>query len=219
MTHKKEKGAHADMHLTSALNKEIMSEIREGDYQHPGEEEAIELVFKGIAQHPDQLLLDVGCGRGGTASYLQNKGWGKVIGLDLNIEIIEFAKKKYEKEGEAFPRFLACDATDVASCFSDIFSPKVKPDVIYLFNSFFLFDDHVKALKALRAIAHKNTKLIVFDYVDNGNYMENPYKENGKPFLPNCIKSSKIHNVFEDGGWKTSEIKNIDEAMFAGTKS
>ena len=53
--------------MNSYLGKEILSIIRDGNYAHPGEEEAIELTFQDIPKNSHRQMLDVGCGRGGTA--------------------------------------------------------------------------------------------------------------------------------------------------------
>ena len=43
----------------------------------------------------DSLILDVGCGSGVIASYLSTKYSAKVIGLDGNIDAVNFAKATY----------------------------------------------------------------------------------------------------------------------------
>ena len=64
------------MRMNSITGKQILALARGGDYAHPGEEEAIELVMAPVAKRPDQVVLDVGCGCGGTAHYLADHGWG-----------------------------------------------------------------------------------------------------------------------------------------------
>ena len=76
-------------------SKQILSFLRDGNYAHPGEIEAIQLTMQSIAKNPQQLLLDVGCGLGGTAHYLQTYGFGKVTGLDIDHGLITAAKRHY----------------------------------------------------------------------------------------------------------------------------
>jgi len=204
------KDPHYGMKLTSMLNKKIMSEIRNGDYQHPGEEEAIKIVFKELNKNPERLMLDVGCGRGGTVAFLQKNGWGKLLGIDINKEVIQVAKNKYGQPD--FPHFIACDVMQLEQKIGEFFGGNdQKIDVIYLFNSFFLFPDHVKALRELRKISHAKTVLIIFDYLDYGDYLEDPYMENGKLFLPHCIKQSELTDVFKLGGWAITKTINMDD--------
>jgi hypothetical protein len=68
------------MNMNSFEGKRILALIREGDYAHAGEEEAIERVFRAVPKQAGSWLLDVGCGRGGSAEYLRRRGWGRVEG-------------------------------------------------------------------------------------------------------------------------------------------
>ncbi|WP_156411958.1 methyltransferase domain-containing protein, partial [Legionella bozemanae] len=67
--------------------KQILAMLREGDFAHPGETEAIELSLSPIAKNSEARLLDVGCGLGGTAHYVQKKGWGTVTGVDIDSDL------------------------------------------------------------------------------------------------------------------------------------
>ncbi len=53
------------MDMNSPMGKQILALIRDGDYAHAGEEEAIELTLKNVSKDPGRRVLDVGCGRGG----------------------------------------------------------------------------------------------------------------------------------------------------------
>ncbi|MEI9901962.1 MAG: class I SAM-dependent methyltransferase [Hyphomicrobium sp.] len=48
------------------------------------------------------------CGRGGTAAYMQNHGWGRVTGIDIEPKSIEYAR-------ETSPRRRSCVATSSMS--------------------------------------------------------------------------------------------------------
>ncbi|MCW8472333.1 hypothetical protein OQJ19_17010 [Fluoribacter gormanii] len=54
--------------------KQILAMLREGDFAHPSEIEAIEVSLSPIAKNSENRLLNVGCGLGGTAHYVQKKG-------------------------------------------------------------------------------------------------------------------------------------------------
>ena len=205
--------AHIGTDLTSKLSKQIMSEIREGDYNHPGGEEAIELVFSRFTKNPTDLLLDVGCGPGGTAEYLQKNGWGNVVGIDINDKIVEVAQQTYQRDRE-FPKFFhcnICDAVQTERTLNQALGSSVKFDTIYLFNSFFLFPNHTAALQTLKRIAKPGANLIVYAYVDYGKYMEDPYMENDIALLQNCVKHSQINKIFSDTGWQVTEQVDMDD--------
>jgi cyclopropane fatty-acyl-phospholipid synthase-like methyltransferase len=55
------------MNMNSFEGKRILALVRDGDYAHAGEEEAIERVFRAIPKHAGSSLLDVGCGCGGSS--------------------------------------------------------------------------------------------------------------------------------------------------------
>jgi len=212
------KDPHNGTFLSSMINKEIMSEIRGGDYQHPGEEEAIEMAFSKIAKNPRQLLLDVGCGRGGTAHYLQQKKWGNVVGIDINSEVLEVARQKYG--ATPFPVFLCCDVLNVKQTIKNTFIDEVKFDVIFIFGALCLMPNHVKVLQTLKEVVNKQTRLVIFDCIDYGEYSaENPRAENGKILLPNCIKYNEIDETFLAGGWEKPNVKIIDKKFISWYKN
>ena len=138
--------------------KHILSFVRQGDFAHPGEIEAIQLAMEPIEKNSSQQLLDVGCGLGGTASYVQKNGWGKVTGIDIDSDLIEYAKKHY-------PDISFIDG-DILSA-SHLLNKKFK--VIYCFSSFFCFTSQQTALYQLSQIAVKDAELILFDYSRNGH--------------------------------------------------
>ncbi|HJO92450.1 MAG TPA: class I SAM-dependent methyltransferase [Victivallales bacterium] len=180
--------------MNTVLGRRILSLIRHGDYAHPGEEKAIDLAFKNITKDSDRLLLDVGCGLGGTVEYLGNNGYGKVTGIDLNAEEVEFAKTKYP------------DLDLIAGSVYDIGKlSKIKYDLIYHFCSFYSFPDQQSALTAVREVAHYGSKLIIFDYARNGKY---PVKVSE---IPNPLDLDQIENMLEFSGWKLKKIEDISD--------
>lgn len=197
------KDPHTGMQLDSITNKAILSYIRNGRYQHPGEEEAIDLIFKGIKKDSRQRLLDIGCGLGGTAHYLNEHGWGAVTGIDINHEVLANAKEHYSQQRELHfyeGDVLALDA---------VLAGQSQFDVIYCLNSFFLFPDQITALEQIKRFAHNETRLIIFDYVDLGNYYNAPYVENGKLFLPNLPKLSEISDMLDKAKWRLQSVEDV----------
>ena len=63
--------------------------VRNGHYAHVGEEEAIDLTMQLINKNPSQKILDIGCGLGGTANYVEKQDFGKVIGIDIDSIILK----------------------------------------------------------------------------------------------------------------------------------
>src|SRR5271168_691621 len=96
------------MNMNSFEGKRILALVRDGDYAHAGEEEAIERSFRSIPKNPGHRLLDVGCGRGGSAEYLRRQGWGEVVGIDRDSDSIEYARATYPEVG-----FHVCDVLEI----------------------------------------------------------------------------------------------------------
>jgi len=186
------------MKMNSFIGKKVLSIIRDGNYAHPGEEEAIELTFRNIPKNKNRLMLDVGCGRGGTAHYLHSNGWGNVVGIDIDSDSIQFARQQYPPLD-----FFACNIVDLSEKNERQF------DIIYLFNSFYAFDDQHAALESLRRVAKASSTLIIFEYIDLGEYFKEPIMEEGLPFLPHPIKSGDFENMLGKAGWFLSKMTDI----------
>jgi len=186
--------------MNSYVGKQILALVREGDFAHAGEEEAITLAMDAVAKAPDQHILDAGCGRGGTAAYMQAHGWGRVTGIDVEPKSIAYARATYPDV-----TFQCCRIEDVATDLQGQF------DVVTLFNVLYALPDHVDGLRALAARAAPKARLVVFDYVDLGTYQDAPLIDSGKPFLPNPLKQSDLGETLMRGGWRLQAVKDLNE--------
>jgi len=140
--------------MNSATGKAILAKARGGDFAHPGEEEAVQLVALGLKRSPHNRVLDVGCGRGGTAAWLQRNNFGRIFGIDVDSESIQYAQTAYP---------------DVTFCTLDVAELKNRWnseafDVVCLFNSFYAFRDQPGALREIRNVCHSGSVLNIFDY-------------------------------------------------------
>lgn len=187
--------------MNSYLGQKILSLVREGDYAHAGEEEAIDLSMSGVERDARRLILDAGCGRGGTAYYLHKTGWGQVLGVDIQAESIKAAQQNYPSV-----RFLVCDVCDVDQCVDE------HPNIVCMFNAYYCFKDQSRALQALRKIAQPQTQMIIFDHVDRGGYRDAPLMDAGEPFLPSPLRLSEVRERMASTGWQTSNIIEIHDA-------
>ncbi len=185
--------------MNSYLGQRILSLVRDGDYAHAGEEEAIDLAMAGVGKNPDRLVLDAGCGRGGTADYLHRNGWGRVIGIDVEARSIEAARQNYP-DG----RFLACDVGDVGRHVDE------HPDVICMFNAYYCFPDQPNALAALLAVAKPQTRMVIFDHVDRGGYRDEPLMDAGQPFLPNPLRLAEVERQVTGAGWQAPALRELN---------
>lgn len=188
----------------SASMKHVLAALRNGDFAHPGEIEAIEMAFRSIAKKPQQWLLDVGCGLGGTAHHLQQHGWGQVVGLDLDASLIEYAKQHYTDVN-----FFHCDVLRAQSLIQRKF------DVIYCFSSFFCFPKQQETLAHLAHMAASQCDLVIFDYSrSEQKAVESPFpwSETARRFYP--IHVSELKEMLSSSGWNFQHSVDIS-AQFA----
>ncbi len=139
--------------MNSPKGKAILALVRDGDYAHPGGVEAIEAVGNDLPRTSIHRVLDVGCGRGGTANWFHQHGWGEVVGIDIDANSIDYAQQAYP-----WVQFHACDVTDMGQLSLPSF------DLAYLFNSFYAFPDQQAALRAIRGACRNGAHLSIFDY-------------------------------------------------------
>jgi len=180
--------------MNSVLGKRILAEIRGSNFAHPGEEKAIELLFKDVPKESQKMILDVGCGIGGTAAMVQNAGYGKVVGADIDEPTIEEAKKIYPNL-----EFITSSVEDIYNKTSSRF------DLFYLLTSFYAFPDHNKALQSLKKVSNNGAEIMIFDYADNG------FPGTKKHKFPNPLKTETINEIFNINGWEITFLQDITD--------
>jgi SAM-dependent methyltransferase len=185
--------------MNSALGKSILALVRDGDYAHAGEEEAIRLTLDPIPRRAEQCILDAGCGRGGTAHYVQDAGWGRVSGFDIEGESIRRAQTLHPDL-----TFVACDVLDAASHFDSSF------DLIYAFNAYYAFPDQPGALRALRSIAKPDARLVIFEYTDRGGFPQSDFMCMKEAAHWRPIQLEAFGKLLKETGWREDEVKLMD---------
>jgi cyclopropane fatty-acyl-phospholipid synthase-like methyltransferase len=188
-----------DKSMSSAKGKEISSLARGGDFAHAGESEAIDLVFNDVGKDPSRRLLDVGCGRGGTAQHLYENGYGFVHGLDTDEESIAYARSRYLSLD-----FRCHDALRCSQHYQGTF------EIIYLFNVLYLFtgQDQLRCLQQLRRVADEQSRLVLFDYTtrtSNGR-TGSAYRTHWHP-----IDTAGFPAISETAGWSITEFVDYSD--------
>lgn len=180
-------------------SKQLLACLRHGDFAHPGEVEAIELTMQSIAKHPHQNLLDLGCGLGGTAHYLHSQGFGHVVGVDLDEELIRYAKKRYAELA-----FVHGDVCDLTSLVHKTFQ------MICCFSSFFSFPLQQDALHAMASVADKGARLIIFDYSKNSSeWVESPFRWSKTATHFNPIYIPQLKEMLSKSGWHFNNSMDV----------
>jgi SAM-dependent methyltransferase len=185
--------------MNSYLGKRILALVREGDFAHAGEEEAIALAMAPVAKDAGRRILDAGCGRGGTAACMQAHGWGRVTGIDIEPMAIDYASAAYPQA-----TFLHGDINEVAKRFEEAF------DVVTMFNVFYALPDHAAALRALASVSAPGAQLVIFDYVDPGRYRDAPMMDGDIPFLPNPLPLAGLSERLARGGWRLQSVADLN---------
>jgi ubiquinone/menaquinone biosynthesis C-methylase UbiE len=180
----------------------LLAYLRNGNYAHAGEAEAIELAMSRIPKKTDQLLLDIGCGLGGTAEYLEKHAWGKVTGVDIDPEMITYAQQHCPSI-----HFQRCDALHLDRVFT-----RPTFDILYSFNAFFSFPSQETCLKQMATVAKNNAALMLFDYSSPTSFIrENIFLDHFSPtpkiFMP--INMVHIKTMLSNAGWYLEDSINI----------
>jgi SAM-dependent methyltransferase len=180
----------------------MLSQLRGGDYAHPGDEEAIDLVLaKVLSIDPnmaEKKTLDVGCGFGGTAQYFKNKGFKHVEGIDIDAAAIAYAQQKYPDIS-----FTVADASHF---------DKGEFSLIYLFNVAYAIKDKVALLRSLASISKSDGILVLFDYAQETESASEIKDLANKPMYP--ISFSRIEQSLAETGWEVIETVNMTQQYF-----
>lgn len=180
----------------------LLSALRDGDYAHAGEAQAIDLVLKTILSINPNIkngkILDVGCGFGGTLEYLKIQGFQHLYGIDINQDSIDYARGKYA--GINFTRMDALKADNLRDKF----------DLIVLFNSIYAISDKTKLLQVLNRIANPNAILVLFDYSVKDNKKTLDIKDfAGKPMYP--IELTSLSQNLKEANWNILQINDLSK--------
>lgn len=73
----------------------LTSPVREGlgPYLRPGGETLTRRIVEQLQSDPEQLVLDAGCGTGGSMALLREHGFRKVVGLDVDRGLLTEARQ------------------------------------------------------------------------------------------------------------------------------
>ncbi len=186
------------MKMNSPIGKKILSMVRNGDYAHPGEESAIDLVLKNISKNQSNTILDVGCGRGGTADYIYNHGWGKVTAFDIDAESIKYAQDNFPQVN-----FFTSGIDELNQKLTKEF------DIITLFTVFYALKQQKNVLISLNKVIKPKGNLIIFDYTDLTDNDASLQFHEDKDQVWQPIKIKEIKELFADTGWKITKIQDI----------
>jgi trans-aconitate methyltransferase len=187
------------MGFNSQIGKAVLARVRGGDYAHPGEEESIRLVWDHLPKDLSQQAVDAGCGRGGTAAFVQREGWSRVSGFDIEGGSIEEARRNYPGI-----RFEACDVAKAPSVLGAGF------DGIYAMTAFYAFPDQEAALRSFRQMVGPGAWLAVMDYADLGRFESSALAKTEEAWWWQPLQADQIRSQLEVTGWECDTFESWD---------
>jgi len=128
-----------------------------GDSLHPGGLEITKRLGKLLELNEKDTVLDVACGRGNSALFLNEEFGCEVVGIDVSSNNISVANKNGDN-------FLVADATQLP--FKKYFSAIVAE------CSFCLFTEKEKAMKELNSVLKSGGRIGLSDFVIEGQLPE-----------------------------------------------
>lgn len=177
----------------------LLSKLKEGDFSHAGDREAINLILDKVQSFSPKILnknsLEIGCGFGGTANYIYQNGLNKIWAIDIDKAAINYAKDTYQNIN-----FQEIDATKVTNSFDRNFF-----SFIYMFDVVSAINDKAALLQQMKAVSKKGAILAIFDYTQNKN---TTYSKIPPTFNP-PIKLEEIKLLCQVTGWEIVEISDV----------
>ena len=155
--------------------------------------ESIGMVLK------DANVLDVGCAYGGFSIETRRRGAANVYGIDVNDELICFARANLSDETEEFKKgccFVLCDMTSEKA----LELPNKFFDIIIVNDVFEHIYDTTRLMSILRILA--DTKCVLYFMIPNGlHYLdwvekEPHYHQYGLSILEPDLWHKKAHRVY-----------------------
>ena len=141
--------------MNNATGKRLLALIRDGDYAHPGEEQANELLFAGVRPDARRRVLDAGCGGAGTAAWVQARGLGAVTGVEIDAATAELARERH-------PEVTVVEG-DLQRAGAVLAGPF---DLIYSMTAVYAAPDQAAVFRELGALAAPGAELRLLEYAD-----------------------------------------------------
>jgi SAM-dependent methyltransferase len=188
------------------LRRELLYEVRGGDYAHAGDAKAIDLVWHEVPLLPAKgTILDIGCGTGGTLQYIEshyNKGARGLVGVDIDYSALDIARDRYR----SCATFMEMDVSNLGRDFPAADHPL---SLTLSFNSFYAFDDHPHVLADLFKLTLPGGYIAVFDYAVSDKTIDHGMVDlAGKPM--NVIHPPTFNEQLITAGWQLDKVVDLN---------
>jgi ubiquinone/menaquinone biosynthesis C-methylase UbiE len=168
--------------------------------------------LQGINISSDDLILDIGCGRGDVCSYMSQKG-AKVIGLDISLNSLLYSSQLKETVG--FVQGNAEELPFLSSCFDKVTFMGVLEHFIHPDKA---LDEAKRVLKPKKYIVVlvPNSKFFLFKYFGGtGQIYEKPctLEEWGTLLENQGLNIQKIYRDIGPGAFRDNILRGIIRKM------
>ena len=185
--------------MNSATGKRLLALVREGDYAHPGEEEAIRLLLAGVRPDRRRRILDAGCGGAGTAAWVQGHGYGTVTGIDIDAETVRLARQRHPEV-----EIVAGDLQRAADALHSPFA------LIYSMTALYAVPNQRAALTQLGALAAPGAELRLLEYSDpHGRFAAATGSGSGYAWW-RPLDPRRLHELLAGTGWSLAESRDLE---------
>jgi cyclopropane fatty-acyl-phospholipid synthase-like methyltransferase len=179
------------MHLNRFLYSKALAAARGCDFAHPGEAQAIDRLLMWLPVERSRSVLDLGCGLGGTANYLAERGWKNVVGVDPDPESVAHARARYPAL-----KFETGTVDQLPDSYQGSFS------TVLAINIFYLIADKDTLLGQMEPYLQPNARLVISDYLDRGGFAERPLLIDGERVIPHAETYQGMHATLERNSWE-----------------
>jgi SAM-dependent methyltransferase len=184
--------------MNSATGKRLLALVREGDYAHPGEEEAIQLLLTGVQPDARRRVLDAGCGGGGTAAWVQRHGYGAVTGIDLDAETVRLARERHPEV-----TLVGGDLQHAGDVLAGPF------DLVYAMTVLYAVPDQGAALTQLGALAAPCADLRLLEYADPHGRFAAATSGRSSYAWWRPLDPRRLRELLADAGWWLAESRDL----------
>ncbi|MGE5228532.1 MAG: class I SAM-dependent methyltransferase [Deltaproteobacteria bacterium] len=184
--------------MDNATGKRILALVREGDYAHPGETAANELLFAGMRPDPRRRVLDAGCGGAGTAAWVQDRGLGAVTGIEIDAATASLARERHPE--------VTVVQGDLQRAAATLRGPF---DLIYAMTAIYAAPDQAAVFRELGAVAAPGAELRLLEYADPGGLFVpaaagTPSRSWWRPLAPRDLPQ-----VLATAGWTSVAVRDL----------
>ncbi len=184
--------------MNNATGKRLLALVRDGDYAHPGEESANELLFAGMRPDARRRVLDAGCGGAGTAAWVQRRDLGAVTGIEIDATTARLARERHP------------DVTVVVGDLQragDVLAGSF--DLIYSMTAVYAAPDQAAVFRQLGALAAAGAELRLLEYADpHGRFAGATSGDSSwgwwRPLAPRVIP-----DMLAAAGWSSIAVRDL----------